>query len=64
MELRVMVPWQSARVTVQRIPNQPDAMANAPSVVTEQLGSSGGLLVVSLPSVADGDAYAVTLTAA
>jgi hypothetical protein len=64
MELRVMVPWPAARVTVQRIPNQPDAMASAPSVVTEQLGSSAGVLVVSLPSVADGDAYSLTLTAA
>jgi hypothetical protein len=62
--LTVRVPWTGmAQVTLARIPDTPGKVVSAPQVVqTSSVTVSGGSVVLTLPSVADGEAWTVTIT--
>jgi hypothetical protein len=60
----VTVPWTgSASVTISRIPDVPGQAVNAPTVVqTATVPVSAGSVTVTLPQVADGEAWTVSLS--
>lgn len=62
--INVLVPGgaTAAKVTVQEMQDTNSDMAGAPAAVTSTVPVKGGDAIVSLPKVADGEAYFVTVT--
>jgi hypothetical protein len=65
VQVTVAVPWtaRNFHVTLQRIPNQPGAVA-APVTVLQTTVPGPGPVSLTVPGFADGDAYVVAVTAA